>query len=169
MDCEFEEGIDKKKFIDSIPQMYEDVKFKETLDKYMGGGTAHIVHSLSEGKTIDDETIEELFDAADNAFGLSSKTAISLGWNGDAPGMSGAIWVNVVNGVYLFKSSDYETLGPFESLNEVLDLEYFDVPTPNPEISSDVLAASELYEIFSGIVNLDDSEIIGAEEKSVDV
>lgn len=76
------------------------------------------------------------------------KTVLTLGWDADRPGGSGAHNVIEWNGYYFFTSTDMDSEGPFKSLEEVLKLDYFSTSgTPNPEIYSDVLPFERLEQI----------------------
>src|SRR6266566_1768466 len=50
---------------------------------------------------------------------------VTLAWDGDFPGGSGANYIREWNGLYFFSSSDHEEEGPFESLDEAL----WNIPT----------------------------------------
>ena len=82
-----------------------------------------------------------------------SKRVLTLGWDGDAPGMSGAIWVSSWRDkVYFVESSDCEEHGPFSSLNEALDCELLEVETANPELSSEALSLKALKDVALSLV-----------------
>jgi len=80
------------------------------------------------------------------------ETVLSLGWDGHFPGNSGALWVEVWKGFYFFTSSDIESEGPFESLDDVLDLEWFSVAASEPELDSKTLPLDKLLSIGGGFV-----------------
>ncbi len=84
---------------------------------------------------------------------------LSLGWDGGFPGNSGAIWVSKWNEFYFFTSSDIDSEGPFESLDEVLGLEWFSVAAANPELDSPTLALDQLLTIASNLVAENGDEI----------
>ena len=83
---------------------------------------------------------------------LRGKTVLSLGWDGHFPGNSGALWVREWKGFYFFSSSDIESEGPFESLDDVLDLEWFTVAASEPELDSKTLPLAKLLSIGKGFV-----------------
>ena len=83
---------------------------------------------------------------------LGGATVLSLGWDGHFPGNSGALWVREWKGFYFFSSSDIESEGPFESLDDVLDLEWFTVAASEPELDSKTLPLDKLLSIGKGFV-----------------
>lgn len=87
------------------------------------------------------------------------KNVLSLGWDGNAPGCSGAIWVKEWMGFYFCSSSDYDDEGPFQSLDEALEMEWFSTDTSNPELDSDVLPLEQLLGIGRGLVSEEMNEI----------
>ena len=76
-----------------------------------------------------------------------SKVVLTLAWDGNFPGNSGAIWVCRWKGLYFVSSSDYDPEGPFSSLEEALGLECFHIETSNPELTSTVLPLSKLQQL----------------------
>src|ERR1700739_3976112 len=73
-------------------------------------------------------------DALANDIDCDGKEVLSLGWDGNAPGCSGVIWVTRWKGFFFCGSSDYDPEGPFESLDEALDVEWFSTVTSEPEL-----------------------------------
>ena len=67
--------------------------------------------------------------------------------------MSGVVWIKCCGGVYVIGSSDYDDLGPFSSLEEALQEEYFNIVTANPELHSEILPKKKLLEIAGRIVD----------------
>lgn len=63
---------------------------------------------------------------------------LCLAWDGDFPGNSGALYVQETKGMFFISSSDYEPSGPYLTLDEVLDKDYFEITTPNPELSGSI-------------------------------
>jgi hypothetical protein len=59
---------------------------------------------------------DKFFDAIWDLVQEEAATVFCLGWDGDFPGGSGAVYVNEWNGVYFVTSSDFDPEGPFSSL-----------------------------------------------------
>src|SRR6266480_1728508 len=73
---------------------------------------------------------------------------LTLAWDGNFPGGSGANYIQEWNGLYFFSSSDHEEEGPFESLDEALALEYFHLPSPpQPGLRAPMLSLERRLEI----------------------
>ena len=87
------------------------------------------------------------------------ETVLTLGWDGDRPGGSGAIWVTRRRRLYFTHSSDYDPEGPFSSLSEVLDQEGFSTVTPKPELMSDSVPLRRLRTIAKGLLAEDGDEV----------
>ncbi len=86
---------------------------------------------------------------------------LTLAWDGNFPGGSGANYIQEWNGLYFFSSSDHEEEGPFESLDEALALEYFHLPsTPQPELDSPILSLERLLEIARDLVGSEGDQIL---------
>jgi hypothetical protein len=102
---------------------------------------------------------EEFFDAIWDVISDEATTIFILGWDGDFPGGSGGVYVNEWKGVYFVTSSDYDDEGPFNSVEEALELECFSGPTPKPELSSSVLSETKLQEIAQTIVTKEGDKI----------
>jgi hypothetical protein len=81
------------------------------------------------------------------------KMIMSLGWDGNFPGNSGAIWVTRWKGFYFCHSSDYDPEGPFDSLDDVFGLEWFYVATARPILESDEIPLPELMKIATRLVS----------------
>jgi hypothetical protein len=88
-----------------------------------------------------------------------AKTVFALGWDGNFPGNSGAIWVEEFKGLYFCTSTDFDSEGPFQSLDGALDCEFFHTSTPNPSITSDKLPLKRLLSIGAGLVSEEGEEI----------
>ena len=91
--------------------------------------------------------------AAYKAFKELMKSVLTLGWDGYGPGHSGAVFISELAGVYMVTSSDYDPLGPFDSIDEALKCEYFDVAAPNPELDSKVLPLTQLLAVARRVVD----------------
>ncbi len=90
-----------------------------------------------------------------------AKLVLTLEWDGDFPGSSGANYLSEWNGLYFFSSSDYDDEGPFDTVKEALEeLEYFNLAcTPKPELSSEILSLDRLLEIGRDLVNDEGDEV----------
>lgn len=87
---------------------------------------------------------KELLDPVEDIIARKSKEVLTLGWDGDASVMSGAVTIKTWKGVLFTENSDVEEDGPFSSLADALASELFQVATSNPELSSRVLSMKEL-------------------------
>lgn len=55
----------------------------------------------------------------------SGATVLMLEWSGEGMAHSGFIFVSTWGPFYIFTSSDYDNQGPFHTIEDVLELEYF--------------------------------------------
>jgi len=97
---------------------------------------------------LEDWLADNLLDRADQVF--------CLAWDGNFPGNSGALYVQERHGLYFITSSDYDPSGPYQSLDEALEQDYFMVETANPEISGS-LPLEQLISIASGVCGEDET------------
>jgi hypothetical protein len=89
------------------------------------------------------------------------KVILTLGWDADRPDGAGASHIIEWNGAYFFMSSDIDTEGPYDNLEEAIALEYFHTNgTPKPEIYSDVLPFEQLEAIARDIDEDRQQEIV---------
>ncbi|MBS1797572.1 MAG: hypothetical protein JSS81_27360 [Acidobacteria bacterium] len=106
---------------------------------------------------VDADDIEDLI-------GEEGKRILTLGWDADRPGSYGAEHIVKWRGRYFFTSTDMDTEGPFDDLEEVLALDYFHTNgTPKPELYSEVLdferlaaIARDIDEDRTQIININD-------------
>ena len=81
-----------------------------------------------------------------------SKTVFTLAWDGGSMGNCGENTIEEWHGLYFFNSEVYGA-GPFQTLEEVLDLPEFHFSgTPKPEISSNVVPLPRLLDIARDLV-----------------
>lgn len=81
---------------------------------------------------------------------------LCLAWDGDFPGNSGALYVQEAKGMFFISSSDYEPSGPYQSIDEALEADYFAVETANPELSG-ALPLEKLISIARGVCGEDET------------
>ena len=81
---------------------------------------------------------------------------LCLAWDGDFPGNSGALYVQEWRGLYFITSSDYDSSGPYLTLDEALEQDYFAVETANPEVSGS-LPPEQLLSIAKGVCGEDET------------
>lgn len=91
---------------------------------------------------LEDWLMNNLLDRADQV--------LCLAWDGDFPGNSGALYVQEAKGMFFISSSDYEPSGPYQSVDEALEEDYFAVETANPELSG-ALPLEKLISIARGV------------------
>ncbi len=91
---------------------------------------------------LEDWLMNNLLDRADQI--------LCLAWDGDFPGNSGALYVQEAKGMFFISSSDYEPSGPYQSVDEALEEDYFAVETANPELSG-ALPLKKLISIARGV------------------
>ena len=145
--------------------MAQEEKRRKLADtkQFMGIDYEAVLKNKKIRATLGPEKIAEAMEDGDflpNLISEESNTVLTLGWDGDFPGLSGANYATEWNGLYFFGSSDHDREGPFDSEQEVLDLDYFHSQgTPNPELSSDVLPLERLLEIGRDIVCDDGDQI----------
>jgi hypothetical protein len=112
---------------------------------------------------------EKIADAQEDEGSLSylvdeeGKNVLCLGWDGGGPGSAGAHYITEWNGLYFFFSSDLEEEGPFDRIEDALELECFHFPTAEPELSSDVLPMERLLGLGRELVQDDEPISINGE------
>jgi hypothetical protein len=106
---------------------------------------------------------EALVDAIQAIIEEEGREVLAVGWDSDAPGMSGAHWITRWKNLYFFHSSDLDDEGPFESLGDVLAMEEFSTATSGAELTSEVLSLKLLKEIALSLVGDGDTVFINGE------
>jgi hypothetical protein len=91
--------------------------------------------------------------AVDNDISCDGKQVLTLGWDGNFPGCSGAIYITRWKGFFFTSSSDYDPEGPFETLKDALNTDRFEGPIYKPELSSDSLSHRRLLDIANSLVS----------------
>lgn len=108
------------------------------------------VRGLSE-RTV--ETAREDESVLDDLITNHGTSVVTLGWDGGSAGNSGVNWITEWRGLYFFDSSDHDPEGPFDTLEEALSVEPFNLPgTPSPELSSTLLPLPRLFDIAKQVV-----------------
>ncbi|HJN29504.1 MAG TPA: hypothetical protein QF604_16505 [Candidatus Latescibacteria bacterium] len=106
-----------------------------------------------------DKVHDDLVELIDELISSEATAVLSLGWDSNRPGGSGAIWITEWRGMYFMSSSDYDPEGPFSDLDEVLEMEQFGIKTPMPELESSSISEETLRAIALGLVREDGDEI----------
>ena len=83
-----------------------------------------------------------------------------LWWDANSPGNNGHNCICKWKGFYFFSASHYEPEGPFETFNEVYEMEYFHTDTPNPKLYSRQISLETLLEYAIPLVCLNKDSII---------
>ena len=96
------------------------------------------VGSELESRIVDNE--DELADLISE----EAESVLSVAWSPDEWGHAGVQNVSLWRKYYFFESSDVDEEGPFESLEQALEVEHLHVELPNPEISSEVVPLEQL-------------------------
>ena len=92
----------------------------------------------------DEDLLEEDFEG-------SRKPVLSLEWDGGVCG-GGGLWVTEWLGLFFMSSSDLDPEGPFETLDELLELDWFHVAAYRPSLTSKSIPLSELLAIALDLV-----------------
>lgn len=92
-------------------------------------------------------------------FDKIGRQVLSVGWDSDFPGGSGAVWVTEYDGIYIAASSDPCPRGPFESLEELMTEGPFQTAFGRPDIQSDVLDHDVLMALAARLIVWEDREI----------
>jgi hypothetical protein len=87
----------------------------------------------------DEDLLEEDFEG-------SRKPVLSLEWDGGPCG-GGGLWVTEWLGLFFMSSSDLDPEGPFETLDDLLKLDWFHVAAHRPSLTSKSIPLPELLAI----------------------
>ena len=154
------DSFNSVRFISLIPKLLSNSDFRNELKDMLDEDAKIILSRTLRGETISGGDMDTIYDSAYDTFCNNTGSVLSLGWDGDFPGMSGAVWISELEGVYIVRPSDYDDEGPFGSLDEALESECFSTTTANPELDSDVIPLAELLKIAEGVVDWEnDGEI----------
>ncbi len=93
-----------------------------------------------------------VWDAVRDMISDEGRTVLSLAWDGNGPAHSGCHHVVEWRGLYFFQSSDLDAEGPFDSLEEALALECFQVQTAHPEITASGIDRAALLRLARDVV-----------------
>jgi hypothetical protein len=98
---------------------------------------------------------DELSDAV-----FSDATGVlSIGWDAGTMAASGCLSINEWHGIYFITSSDQDPAGPFVSVAEALQHDYFSIPIPGLELQSDVVPLQELQALGACLLHPDETEL----------
>ena len=142
-----------ERFLRYVPQLLRNAQFRNHVRAALGERGEEILQRVQNSLPLEIEDQDELLDAASDAYADCAEQILTLAWDGDAPGMSGALWLSCCEGIYMIGSSDEDDLGPFSSLEEALKKGCFNTVTANPELSSHVLPKETLLKIARQVVD----------------
>ena len=140
-------------FASLISKLLRNAEFRTALEESLDEPGKSVLRKIQESTPVSEHEVDEIYDAAYEAYRENLSQVLCLGWDGNHPGGSGALYVGELEGVYLVSSSDYDDAGPFESLDEALELEYFQIRTPNPELDASEIPLERLLEIARDVVD----------------
>jgi hypothetical protein len=136
-----------------LPKLLNNPRISKEIKNDLGKPGAKLLERVKNRNPLDDADRDTLSDPVYNAYMACAKNILSLAWDGDAPGMSGALSIMECEGIYVITSSDFDELGPFSSLKRALAGECFGIVTANPQLNSDVLPTKWLLEIAGQVVD----------------
>ena len=84
-------------------------------------------------------------------FERSRKPVLGLEWDGGLCG-GGGLWVTEWLGLFFMSSSDFDSEGPFETLDDLLKLDWFHVAAYRPSLTSKSISVPELLAIALDLV-----------------
>lgn len=163
------EDIDTVRLLRLIPRLAAHPTFGHKLvDLLQCGEFCDIPLTLEDLPTMDIDPddvdggeFEELVNhVLDFFFNRVARRVLTVGWDSDFPGGSGAVWVSEYDGIYIAQSSDPCERGPFESLKEMMTEGPFQTQFGNPSIDSDVLSHEVLMELAGRLIVWEDREIV---------
>lgn len=145
--------FDNNKFYELLPRLLKNKEFRKVVEDWLESEpAARIIDKFLNGETFTDNEYDKFYDAVHNAFREQAINVLTLGWDGNFPGSSGAIWLIGLDGVYII-TDDFGDHGPYDNLEEALDFEAFFCVTSNPEVDSNVLPLEKLLEIAESVVD----------------
>lgn len=130
-------------FTKHVPEILQTAQYREEVERWFE----------RELDRVSDDDIENQFDVFLDAFFTSAQKHLSLAWDGDAPGMSGAIYFYGLDDFCLVHCSDRGYLGFFSDLSEALAIEELHIMTAKPELNSDFLGEEEMLRIAENLVD----------------
>lgn len=114
-----------------------------------------MLEAVCKGLTLDADTMEGVAETALATFHDEARDLLVLAWD------SGSSHLCELEGVIIFRSSDYSPNGPFDSLDEALvACETFSTVTTDAELDSDTVPLEKLLRIAHDIVPWDENGTI---------
>jgi hypothetical protein len=98
-----------------------------------------------QASSLDDE------DFADNLITEEAQSVVTYEWDSQSPGGSGACCVNHWRGLYFVAGSDYESEGPFDSIQSAFGSEAFEALSGNLQFTytSRIVKRSQLLDLIA--------------------
>jgi hypothetical protein len=159
------EDFHHSSFASCISKLLRNAEFRAALEGRLDEDGKSVLRKIEESAPVSEQEMDKIYDAAYEAYRANLSEVLCLGWDGNRPGGSGALYVGELEGVYLVSSSDYDDAGPFESLDEALELEYFQIRTPNPELDASEIPLERLLEIARDVVDWEEGGEIRINEE----
>lgn len=159
LDAMASDCFDKERFLQLLPQLSRNRAVEEALSREFDEATLESIRSA----TLDDEgLVNDVLVAALAVFEKQAPLVLHLEWDTGSPmGGNGHSSIHELEGVFLFRSTDYPMAGPFESIDDALEsCESFSTLTPRPVLTSSVLPIERLLEVAEELVDMEDGSSI---------
>lgn len=136
-----------------LPQLLGNSEYFNNMVEYLGEDYRSRLTELVTTEQKNSSFVDTVSECARDVFDecATTRTVLSLGWDSNGPGGSGAVWVQELAGVCMVCSSDYDPEGPFDSIEEALYCDCFCTTTSRAEVDSDHLDTEQLLEIASAV------------------
>jgi hypothetical protein len=151
--------ISTEAMIALIPRFCDSAAFEQACRRKMDETQATLFERVKAGVEVVQSDIDSIYDAVLAAFDSTALEVLSLSFGtiGDwGPMVPDDILIKELGGNYYISWSDFK--GPFMSLKDALDTEFFNVPTPNAGLTSKVLTHEQVLKIAYAIADWSNEE-----------
>jgi len=90
-----------ERFLKCLPRLLKSAAFVRTFRKGLGKKSDRILDRVRKRLPVDLDDIDNLYDAAWNAYQDCAEYILTLGWDANRPGGGGAEWLRCCEGVYV--------------------------------------------------------------------